>query len=140
MSSRKPEAISSARAMGFNPIVGIKYFDLYKSKLDLHNFASNRIWNVDETPASVVPETLRRIIATKGRKKCVSASGDELPPLFIYARKRMKDNLLDNITEGAWAKTSDSGYINQGLFQQWFEWFIVQVKPKKKIYSLSMAT
>nr|CAI5844952.1 unnamed protein product [Callosobruchus analis] len=70
------------------------------------SFAPDRIYNCHETGVSVVPKTKPKVIARKGRKQvgsitfaengttvtieiCFSASGQYMPPMMVFARKRM---------------------------------------------------
>ncbi|XP_053593752.1 uncharacterized protein LOC128667486 [Microplitis demolitor] len=146
LSLRKPESTSAARAAGFNRIVIQNFFNLLKQIMEKYNLLPHRIFNVDETGCSSVPKTHGKIIAEKGKKQvgiltsaergknvtvelCVSASGQFLPPLFIFPRKRMKPNLLNNTIPGSWGLCHSSGWMQHDLFLQWFQWFVDQVKP-----------
>ena len=71
-----------------------------------------RIFNLDETGVTTV-QKLSKILASKGKKQVgmiasvgrgslvtvcnvVSASGQALPPAFIFPRVHFKDNMLKN--------------------------------------------
>ncbi|XP_057327073.1 uncharacterized protein LOC130668694 [Microplitis mediator] len=101
---------------------------------------------MDETGCSRVPKTHGKIIAEKDKKQvgiltsaergkkvtvelCVSASGELLPPLFIFPRKRMKSSLLSNALPGSWGLCHPSDWIQNEIFFEWIKWFVNQVKP-----------
>lgn len=56
---------------------------------------------------------------------CVSVSGYVFPLMMVYPRKQ---SLLEKFREGAVTNTlfvtSENGWINTNLFQQWFHFFI----------------
>ena len=87
-----------------------------------------------------------RILTELGRKKvwaltsgekgkthtvvsCVSASGNVIPPMMIYPRKRMTDKLKSGAVPGTLFACSDNGWINQQLYLQWFEFFVASIPP-----------
>ncbi|KAJ8946050.1 hypothetical protein NQ318_005528 [Aromia moschata] len=99
----------------------------------------HRIYNVDETGISTVHNP-GRILARKGEKQvgaitsgergqnttivcCFSASGQYIPPMFIFKRMRMKDGLEKNGPAGAIYKCSKSGWITEELFTEWLQHF-----------------
>lgn len=51
------------------------------------------------------------------------ASGIYVPPLFIYARKRMAPQLRQNEPPGAIYECSDNGWITEALFITWLKHF-----------------
>jgi hypothetical protein len=76
------------------------------------------VFNVDETGVTTVPGKPTRIVALKGRKQvgrltsaergqlctvelCFSASGQYIPPLIIFPRVRMKEELMDGMPPGS---------------------------------------
>jgi len=62
---------------------------------------------------------------------CVSASGSYVPPLVIYPRKRMKNELTEGAPSGSNFVCKENGWINIELFTVWMEHFISVVKPSK---------
>lgn len=86
--------------------------------------------------------------ATKGRKQvgiltsaergqhatvicCMSASGVFLPPAFIFPRKNMKHELLDQCPSGSVGFAQENGWINSEIFVKWLQHFVKHVKPSK---------
>ena len=69
LSLRTPDATSAARARGFNAVSVGRFFTLLEQLQALHSFTPDRIYNVDETGVSTVPNRLSRIIATRGKKQ-----------------------------------------------------------------------
>ncbi|XP_043478272.1 MFS-type transporter clz9-like [Leptopilina heterotoma] len=56
---------------------------------------------------------------------CLSASGQYMPPMIIFPRKRMNPQLMINAAPGAWETCSESGWMTAELFLEWFKKFII---------------
>lgn len=63
---------------------------------------------------------------------CVNAAGSWVPPMVIFKRKRMANELKIGAPPGAIVTISDTGYINTDLFVQWLQHFIKHVKCSKE--------
>lgn len=139
---------SLARAIGFNKVQVDRFFGNLKELYETYNFNPNRIFNMDETGMSTVPKKTPRVVSVKGKKVvgkvvsaergititavcCMSATGQFIPPAFIFPRKRMKGELLDAGPTGCVGMVSDSGFINSDLFMNWLYHFSYHVHPTK---------
>ena len=146
ISLRSPEATSAARARAFNKPVVSKFFSLLNELNDKGQFPPHRIFNVDETSISTVPGRCSKIIAKKGRKQvgrvtsaergdsttaviCMSAGGNFIPPMLIFSRQRMKQELMDGAPPGSIYACNESGWMRQQVFSSWFDHFLMHTKP-----------
>ncbi|KAH9635595.1 hypothetical protein HF086_012264 [Spodoptera exigua] len=102
---------------------------------------------MDETGLSTVPNRPPKVITTKGKRavnkiasaerginvtvvNAISASGNFVPPGFIFGRKRMKAELLDGgAPSGSIGMISDSSFINTDLFVDCLSHFRDHTKP-----------
>lgn len=148
LSVRSPEKCSLARTIGFNKIQCDRFFQNLKSVYSKSNAPAHRVFNMDETGLSTVPNKLPKVYASKGKKTvskvvsaekgqlvtavcCMSASGIWVPPGLIFARKRMKDELFYGAPVGTLKMISDTEYMNSELFVTWLRHFCEFVKPTK---------
>ena len=86
--------------------------------MDQYKFPANNIYNVDETGISTVQGRPTKIIAKMGRQQvgslvsaergqlvtaviCMSVAGSFIPPLFIFPRFRLKDELMNGSLPGS---------------------------------------
>lgn len=143
---RQPEKCSLGRMMGFNKIQVSRFFENLQSLYEKRQYTPDRIYNMDETGLSTVPNKLPKVLTTKGKKLvgkvssaergqlvtavcCMSAVGVYVPPALIFPRKRMKEELYLNAPPGTLKLISDSGFINTELFYQWIVHFKNFTKP-----------
>lgn len=140
ISIRKPEATSIARISGFNKDAVQLFFSNLNEVYQKYKFQPDRIYNVDETGISTVPK-VTKILGPKGVKQlgkvvswergrditvvcAISASGNYVPPMFIYPRERMSDLLKKDGPIGAVFECSKKGWINEELFIVWLKHFV----------------
>ena len=69
LSLRMPEPTSAARSRAFNEVSVSTFFDILEKLQNEKKFTPDRIFNVDETGISTVPNKPSRIIASKGKKQ-----------------------------------------------------------------------
>jgi transposase len=148
ISLRQPTSTSIARAIGFNrPQVERFYINL-SALMDKYNFSPQSIYNMDETGLSTVPNKQPKVLSRKGKRSvnkissaergtnvtivnAVSATGNFIPPAFIFGRKRMKAELIDAAPPGSIGMVSDSSFINGDLYLDWLTHFRDHAKPTK---------
>ena len=98
-----------------------------------------QIYNLDECgistvhkPGRVITELSHKSVwaVTSGEKgkthtilTCVSASGLVIPPMMIFPRKRLSDKLMEGAPPGTIFTCTDSGWINQEKYLEWFKFF-----------------
>lgn len=146
ISLRTPEATSIARARAFNKVQIGKYFDRLEAVTDEHKFSPDNIYNMDESGLSTVPSRNSKILATKGRKQvgvltsaergqhltvvcCLNAIGTYVPPVLLFPRKNMKNELMDHAPVGALGLAQESGWMTGESFLKYLKHFVKYVKP-----------
>jgi len=102
-----------------------------------------RIFNVDETAFETRTAT-KPVIVVRGSKNvwhtdvtadfhltivaCGSAEGFVVPPLFVLPGKTVWLNILEGCdVPGAAVTTTESGFMNHGLFQRWLAFFAAAI-------------
>ncbi|XP_055633035.1 uncharacterized protein LOC129773453 [Toxorhynchites rutilus septentrionalis] len=62
---------------------------------------------------------------------CMSATGQHLPPFFIFLRMRMHEALKKGASRGSKFSCNASGYMTVKIFNEWFDHFLEHVKPSE---------
>lgn len=62
----------------------------------------------------------------------MSATGHYVPPLLIFPRVRMKDELKIGAPPGTIFKAHPSGWMQSDIFVDWFVHFMEYTKPTKE--------
>ena len=142
LSLRTPEQTSINRVKSFTQ----ENFDLFMNNLGEvlgtdNKYAPERIWNMDESGYSCVPNKIGKVIAVRGMKKvgqlssaergqlmsmalAVNAGGYSMPPMFIFPGKNMQAVNMDNKPPGSIGVANDSGYMKQADFVIFMNHFI----------------
>lgn len=140
ISLRVPEPTSAARAQAFNKPQIEKFFALLTRTIEKFGFTPDRVFNVDESGLSTVQKT-QKIFATKGRKQvgaitsaergvhttvvcCMNPLGFYIPPALIFARKKFKQELIDDAPTGTLGLCQESGWMTGPLFLDWLRHFV----------------
>lgn len=139
ISLRVPEATSAARAQAFNKPQIERFFQLLDRTIEEFGFTPERIFNMDESGLSTVQKP-QRVFATKGRKQVgaitsaergthttvvcsMNPIGSYVPPTLIFARKRFKQELIDDAPTGTLGLCQESGWMTGPLFLIWLKHF-----------------
>ena len=146
---RTPEKTSFARASCFNKVVVGKFYTLLEELMSTYQFSPSRIYNVDESGISAVPNYIPKVISQKGRKQvgglvsaergetvtcvfCCNAAGNFIPPLLIFPRKKINLELREGCPPDTLAVFHPSGWMQTEIFcPTWFNHFCKFAKPSQ---------
>lgn len=149
ISLRSPQATSIGRAVGFNWPNVMHFFSAYKAVLlTNHSFTATTVWNMDESGITNVAKPCK-VLSTKGKRQvskitsaergstvtvvyAMSASGQYLPPMMIFPRKRMVPALMNGAPAGAIGACSSNGWTDSRLFLQWLHHFVAMTRCSKE--------
>ena len=145
---RQAEATSTARARGFNKRSVGEYFDKLEALIAKHSFDAAHIFNVDESGITTVQKP-GKVIGRRGKKQvgsltsgergftttvvcCFSASGTYVPPMMIFKRKRLPDELKIGAPPGSNVRCNESGWMTKELFVKWLKHFHLSEVYKRR--------
>ena len=145
LSLRTAEATSLVRATAFNKNSVKEFFDNLASIMDRFLLQPDRIYDLDETGVTTV-QTPRHVLAEKGIKQvgsftsaergqlltlicAISATGNSIPPLFIFPRVNFKDHFNRDGPIGA---ANKSGWTNENIFYEFLQHFASKTSCSKE--------
>ena len=152
ISLRTPQSLSYSRASAGSKEVIDDFFAKLGALYGRLNLIAKpmQVYNIDETGITVVHKP-GKVYSAVGRKHvyslasgekgkthtvvvCVSASGHSIPPLMIYPRKRaVPEAAKAGAVPGTIFKTSDSGWITQEIYLEWFKFFLQMIPPARPV-------
>lgn len=154
LSLRVASTISKARALASNREVMDRYFDLLEETLAENDLRDKpaQVYNLDETGMPLDPKALKTIhvrgernpyAVSSGQKTqisilaCVSATGQCIPPLVIWDRKKVRKELTLGEVPGTMNGLSQKGWMTQDLFEKWFsQHFLRHAVPTRPLLLL----
>ena len=146
LSERKPQHLSTKRAMAGNPETMESWFatvqdflkkvGLLKRRGPVADYAC-RIWNADET-GFCLGSTSKKILARRGTHSvhevsstsdhqfitvsaCGNAAGLKLPPFILYKGKHLYTTWTQGGPAAACYSVSESGWMEESNLLKWFE-------------------
>lgn len=138
-SLRSPEQTSLNRVRAFCRENVDTFFQLLDTII--HEYGESDEWNMDETGFSTVPSTMGKVISLKGLKRvgsitsaergsmmtlafAVSATGNTIPPFYLFPRKNMSTSYREHVTRETVTIANESGWMTQNEFLLWMRHFI----------------
>lgn len=149
LSLRTPEQISANRAKAFSKENVDAFFTLLGTVFDETHFEPHRIWNMDETGCATVPTKTTKVIAEKGARRvgtktsaergttvtmalAINATGQSIPPFYIFPRKNMQRVFMNNASPGSIGVATESGWMTAVEFVKYMEHFIKHTNASKE--------
>lgn len=147
---RTAESTSLQRAAGFNKEQVDRFFRMLTDLMEKYNFGPSKIFNADETGVSSVHTNRLKVMSVKGKKQVgkltsaergknvtillsINATGDLfVPPLFVFPRVRMDNELKKDAPPGSIFDGQPSGWITKDGFLKWLNLFVERVNPTEK--------
>jgi len=125
------------------------FFTLLGTVFDETHFEPHRIWNMDETGCPTVSTKTTKVIAEKGARRvgtktsaergttvtmalAINATGQSIPPFYIFPRKNIQRVFMDNASPGSIDVATESGWITAVKFVKYMVHFIKHTNASKE--------
>ncbi|XP_071095056.1 uncharacterized protein [Haliotis cracherodii] len=133
---KKPRSLDLQRAKATSEETITHYFDELGSILKKYRLEDSpqRIYNVDEkglvenhVPPSIVSsqQVPTAVVAPRSSTTtvigCGNASGNAIPPFFVFKGQRMREELLSGCTPGLTGTVTETGWSNTEVFQHYLQ-------------------
>ena len=152
---RAPVALSQARAIATDREVMDNYFDLLEKTMIEYDLVGKpgQVFNMDESGFPLNPKSPKGIFevgtqnaaaVNSGNKTqitvlaCVNAVGHCLPPMVIFDREKFSMELANGEIPGSIYGFSSNGWIDQDLFEKWFNNHFLRYAPAARPLILLM--
>lgn len=143
----KPRSLEIARAKSATPTAINNYFNELNRIMTKYNLKEkpHLIYNVDEKglspdhkpPKIVTGKMYKAQAVTSGKGKtvtvigCANATGQQVPPFFVFPGQRMLDSLMQGASAGADGDVSESGWSNSDLFSRYVKEHLNKFLPSR---------
>lgn len=150
LTKRKPELLTNSRAADFSPHVVNNFFEMYARLLSENGLkkAPERIFNLDEIGLGTDSRANKVFVPKKNRIAylkspdagksmysvliCTSATGNFLPPFTVYKSLHLYESWTKGGPRGALYGCTESGWMQDTVFETWMGLFIKEVEHLEK--------
>lgn len=147
---RKPELLTKARAKDMCEETANAFFNIYENVLLSNGLLKEpgRIFHLHETGLSTDPRSSKIFLQKESRTAylkfadcgkamytvlfCISAAGEYLPPFVVYKGQNLYQSWMTGGPQGTLYGCTESGWMQDFLFETWMKFFIDFVKNFKK--------
>jgi len=122
---------------------------MYEPAMDTIKHNPARLYNCDKTGITIVQHKHTKILGLKGKRQisslqsaergslvtvvnCISPTGHFIPPLHVFPRKNMKQELMNGTPPGSIHACHPSWCIQSKIFSHWFLHIIKHTKLTKE--------